>query len=318
MNIVDGLLLLIVVFCCWAAYQRGFILSALILLSWGAGLVLAFLLYRPFGGLLLRLFPALGNWSTALAFMLVIIVTQAAFDRLIYGLLEGLPRRVAASGWNHALGILPGLVNGYIWATLLSAVLIMYPLDGLLTRSARQSWVADQLAGKVTWLNERLSPVFSAPLLQLRLDSPAIVSHEETIRLPFTVKSARLRPDLETAMLLLVNQERTKRGLQPVKADAELTRVARAHSADMLRRGYFSHETPEGLNPFDRMKKGQVRFLTAGENIAITQTLQMAHTGLMHSPGHRANILNPAFGRLGIGILDGGIYGIMVTQDFRN
>nr|WP_317169283.1 CAP domain-containing protein [Mucilaginibacter humi] len=79
-----------------------------------------------------------------------------------------------------------------------------------------------------------------------------------------------------------------------------------------------SHTTPEGLDPFDRMRNDGVRFLTAGENIAITQTLPMAHTGLMNSPGHRANILNPAFGRLGIGILDAGWYGLMITQAFRN
>jgi uncharacterized protein YkwD len=66
------------------------------------------------------------------------------------------------------------------------------------------------------------------------------------------------------------------------------------------------------------MKKGKIVFLTAGENIALAQTLSVAHTGLMNSPGHRANILNPAYGRLGIGILDGGIYGLMITQNFRN
>lgn len=317
-NIVDFLLVCIGGICCWAAYQRGFILSMLILLSWAVALGLALVLYRPIGNLLQKLFSGIDNWSMPLAFLLVIILAQGLFDRLSYALLQRLPRRIENSDWNHAGGIIPGLVNGYIWATLLSAVLILYPLDGLLTRSARESKLATQLTNKVGWLNERLTPVFSAPLLQLRENGTATVSHEETIKLPFKVNDAQPRPDLEARMLQLVNQERTKMGLQPIKADPELTRVARAHSADMLKRGYFSHYTPEKLDPFDRMKKGSVRFLTAGENIAITQTLAMAHTGLMHSPGHRANILNPAFGRLGIGILDGGIYVIMITQNFRN
>jgi uncharacterized protein YkwD len=38
----------------------------------------------------------------------------------------------------------------------------------------------------------------------------------------------------------------------------------------------------------------------------------------MNSPGHRANILNPSFGRVGIGILDGGFYGLMISQEFRD
>ena len=86
----------------------------------------------------------------------------------------------------------------------------------------------------------------------------------------------------------------------------------------MFARGYFAHATPEGRDPFERMREAKVSFLTAGENIALAPTLEIAHTGLMNSPGHRANILRPQFGRVGIGIVDGGIHGLMVTQDFRN
>lgn len=103
-----------------------------------------------------------------------------------------------------------------------------------------------------------------------------------------------------------------------LKLDEELTPIARQHAADMFARSYFSHISPEGDTPFDRIRKARVRFFVAGENLAIAQTLQVAHRGLMNSPGHRANILRPAFGRVGIGILDGGVYGLMVTQKFRN
>jgi uncharacterized protein YkwD len=318
MNIVDLLIILIVLVCAWAAFQRGFILSSLVLLSWIAVLAVALLLYKPAGVLLLKLLPKTGKWSSALGFVIVIILVQIIFDRLIFWLLGRLPQRVSQSRINHVFGILPGLVNGFVWATLLSAFLIIYPKDGTLMREARKSYVAKQLAGNVNGLSKKLSPVFTDVLLQLRGNSSATVSHERTVRLPFKVTTARPRPDLEAELLRLVNRERTQRGLQPLKADPELTKVARGHSDDMFRRGYFSHYTPEGLDPFDRMKKDGVHFLTGGENIAITQTLPMAHEGLMNSPGHRANILNPAFGRLGIGILDGGLYGLMITQAFRD
>jgi uncharacterized protein YkwD len=119
-------------------------------------------------------------------------------------------------------------------------------------------------------------------------------------------------------MLQLVNEERAKEGLKALKADPEIQVVARRHSADMFARGYFSHVTPEGKDPFDRMRAGGVKFLAAGENLALAQTLSIAHTGLMNSPGHRANILHNSFGRLGIGVLDAGIRGLMITQNFRN
>jgi uncharacterized protein YkwD len=119
-------------------------------------------------------------------------------------------------------------------------------------------------------------------------------------------------------MLDLVNAERVANGLQPLAPDPELTEVARRHSADMFARGYFAHDTPEGRTPFDRMHESNIRFLTAGENLALAPTLSIAHRGLMNSPGHRRNILRPQFGRVGIGIMDGGMRGLMVSQEFRN
>jgi uncharacterized protein YkwD len=119
-------------------------------------------------------------------------------------------------------------------------------------------------------------------------------------------------------MLQLVNAERAKSGLKPLKADLEMTQLARKHSADMFTRGYFSHNTPEGLDPFDRMHQSKIKFITAAENLAFAQTLTTAHTGLMKSPGHRANILNGVYGRLGIGIIYSTTHGLMITQEFRN
>jgi uncharacterized protein YkwD len=86
----------------------------------------------------------------------------------------------------------------------------------------------------------------------------------------------------------------------------------------MFARGYFAHDSLDGRTPFDRMRDANVRFLVAGENLALAPTLSLAHTGLMNSPGHRANILRPQFGRVGIGIMDGGMRGLMVSQEFRN
>ncbi len=75
--------------------------------------------------------------------------------------------------------------------------------------------------------------------------------------------------------------------------------MARAHADDMFRRGYFSHDTPEGVDPFQRMKQAGIVFGLAGENLALAPTLDIAHNGLMNSPGHRANILKPHSGRWG-------------------
>jgi uncharacterized protein YkwD len=137
-------------------------------------------------------------------------------------------------------------------------------------------------------------------------------------KLNFQVKEPVVRPDLEMEMLRMINKDREAEGLRPLVADPELTEVARRHSTDMFARGYFSHYTPEKVGPFDRMKEFNLRYIKAGENLSMAPTLASSHRGLMKSPGHRENIMKAAFGRVGIGIMDGGRYGLMVTQDFRN
>ncbi len=122
----------------------------------------------------------------------------------------------------------------------------------------------------------------------------------------------------EAEMLRLVNAERTANGLTPFVLDAALSDVARAHSADMVAKGYFAHNSLEGLSPFDRMARAGITYRTAAENIAWASTVQATHTALMNSPGHRANILNPTLGRIGIGIVQKDARYIMTTQNFRD
>ncbi|WP_091108894.1 CAP domain-containing protein [Geodermatophilus dictyosporus] len=106
-------------------------------------------------------------------------------------------------------------------------------------------------------------------------------------------------------MLALVNQERAAAGCGPVAADAALAAVARAHSADMRDRGYFSHDTPEGLDPFDRARAAGVTYARA-ENIAAGQRDAAAvMASWMDSPGHRTNILNCSLTKLGVGVAEG-------------
>ncbi|KKR88441.1 MAG: SCP-like protein extracellular [Candidatus Gottesmanbacteria bacterium GW2011_GWA2_41_12] len=66
------------------------------------------------------------------------------------------------------------------------------------------------------------------------------------------------------------------------------------------------------------MKNAGIFYTEAGENLAFAPNVNIAHAGLMNSPGHRANILSPDFGKVGIGVIDGGIYGEMFVQKFTD
>lgn len=121
----------------------------------------------------------------------------------------------------------------------------------------------------------------------------------------------------EQQMVDLVNQERQKQGLAPLKVNNELVKVARLKAKDMIDNDYFDHQSPTYGSPFDMMKQFNISFQTAGENLAGHQSVEGAHNGLMNSDGHRANILNGQFKEIGIGIVDGGPYGKMFVQLFK-
>ncbi len=125
--------------------------------------------------------------------------------------------------------------------------------------------------------------------------------------------------DWALEVLDLVNAERAKEGAAPLELDADLCAVAQLHSNDMVARGFFDHYNPDGLSPFDRMSAYGIRYMAAGENIAAGQrSPEAVMNSWMNSPGHRSNILNPSYKKMGIAWADGGDYGIYWTQCFTD
>ncbi|MEV7249675.1 sigma-70 family RNA polymerase sigma factor [Streptomyces cyaneofuscatus] len=117
-------------------------------------------------------------------------------------------------------------------------------------------------------------------------------------------------------VLQIVNTERAKEGCGPVTSNDLLATAAQRHSADMASRDYFSHTSPDGTDPGDRITAAGYRWSTYGENIAKGQrTPADVMRAWMDSPGHRANILNCSFKEMGIGKVDSG-GGPVWTQKF--
>lgn len=137
---------------------------------------------------------------------------------------------------------------------------------------------------------------------------------------PITVERQNLSIDTvsEAEMFKLVNKERREKGVSEFSWAPETVPVARAHAKDMWERKYFSHYSPEGDDLGDRLDRAGIRYSFAGENLAMAPTLATAHNGFMNSEGHRANILEPKFRRVGIGVIDNGVYGKMFVQVFTD
>ncbi len=128
---------------------------------------------------------------------------------------------------------------------------------------------------------------------------------------------------LEAGLHATINGFRAQHHRVALARSAVLDRAARGHARDMAARRYFSHDTPEGLNPVDRIQRaGASDFTLAAENVGMTTKAnpnEEIAQGWMHSPMHRENLLAPAFNATGVGIAraaDGNYYYTQVYATF--
>jgi uncharacterized protein YkwD len=134
--------------------------------------------------------------------------------------------------------------------------------------------------------------------------------------------------EMEQLMVELVNRERADPGntsetngrARPLRWNDTLAAVARAHSLDMLNQGYFSHQDPLGRSVAKRVEAAGMEWQAVGENIAIYGSVAGAEEAFMNEPrftkNHRANILDPDFTEVGIGIVQAPNGSLYITQDF--
>ena len=115
--------------------------------------------------------------------------------------------------------------------------------------------------------------------------------------------------EYELQVVALTNAERAKYGLQALEIDTALSAVARIKAQDMHDAGYFAHTSPNYGTPFEMMDAFGIEYWSAGENIAMGyRTPQDVVDAWMNSPGHRFNILNESFTRIGVGYVADGSY----------
>jgi uncharacterized protein YkwD len=324
-NLLDIIIVGIVIFYAYEGYSLGFTYAFLDLLSFILSFIIALKCYSFVANVLVTFFGMPIGIANAVGFFFLALLCEIILSLLFRNVLKRLPilpRQGAVVTFfnrtNHWLGILPGTVSALIVLSFLLSVIVSLPSSPLIKSLVTNSQVGSLLVGNTSMFEKQLNVIFGGALNETLNFMTVKPEGKELVNLRFTVKDGDIDAQAEQEMFRRVNTERAKAGLQFLEFDNSLRDVARAHSDDMFRRGYFSHYTPEGLSPFDRMNNAHITYTYAGENLALAPSTQLAMQGLMNSPGHRANILNPSFHKIGIGVIDGGIYGKMYSQEFTN
>jgi uncharacterized membrane protein required for colicin V production len=326
-NWLDWIIVLLLLIGAVEGTRRGLLLGTLDLLGAAVGVAVAVIVERPFGDEIAARVPGIPAAAVHLgAFLVVLIMVQmligSTLGRATFAAARGLDRSPLGCV-DRLLGLAPGLIRGLIIITLVLLPFALVPILPAVSDGIEQSSLANRLVAGAL----QLMPPIEARLGQdLQGGLPGLVvappeAESETMRpLPVGPPVGNLDPDpdAERRMLDLVNAERARADVKPLVADERLRATARQHSLEMFKKDYFSHTSPTSGSPFERMHAAGIGFEVAGENLAYAPNVAIAHSGLMNSPGHRANILRPEFGRLGIGVIRSQAQGSMFSQEFTN
>lgn len=167
-------------------------------------------------------------------------------------------------------------------------------------------------------INEKYITVFYDIYNNNKITSYQVLSEdaEGSLNGMYAKESEDIKKAFELQTIDLVNSARIKHGLNKLEYSEKATISSRKHSGDMMIKDYFDHTNKNDESPFDRMKKEDINYTGAGENIAAGQTSAIfAHEAWMNSEGHRKNILGN-YKYIGVGVVFGGHYSIYYTQNF--
>ncbi len=319
--IVGGALLVV-----HAVHRSDFVPYLTELIAFAAGLAAAFTAFGPMGQLVSAHLSVNAGVANFGSFLLVLVLVHAAVSapvgRGAAWLGPGVRR--LPPFWHAVASGLPALGVAAMAATLLVTVAAVLPLGGGLRPAVTSSLVGSQVIAHTAFVaapvQRLLTPPGTGAKRILESDPVSNPGEDAFLKLTFPADLA-IQPDppAEDRMLQHVNQARQQVGLSPLRTDTLLTQAAREHSSDMYKRHYFSHQTPDGKTPYDRLRDLRFHYVTAGENLAFAPDVDQAFDSLMNSPDHRANILNPDFRCVGIGAYKGlNGYEEMFTQDFSD
>jgi uncharacterized protein YkwD len=324
-NLLDVIIVIVILFYAHEGFSLGFTLAFLDLASFVISFILALKFYNLIAIALTNIFAMPIGFANALGFFLVAFISEIILNILFRKAVSIAPHLPfhhpiykIYDKINHWLGFIPGAISAFIVISFLLTVIVSLPSSPLIKHLVTGSRMGSVLIANTSVFESKLNDIFGGALHETLNFLTVEPQSDETVQLRFHVTKGEIDAQAEQDMFQMVNNERQKAGLKPVTFDNNLREVARSHSQDMFARGYFSHYTPEGESPFDRMSNANISFGYAGENLALAPSTQLAMQGLMNSPGHRANILNPNFNKIGIGAIDGGIYGLMFSQEFTD
>lgn len=318
MNVVDVLIIVTLVLFGVNGLHKSFFSQLLDFLAF----IIAFLAALSFYGFVAQFFESnfllARSIANVLGFLIIWFIVETVLFFALHFWLHTFKFIHLVDQKLRRFSFIPSLLRGLVFIVIILVMIASFPVQPGVKQAVLKSRIASIIISQTYQLEAPIKNVFGGISQDTFSFFTVKPKSDQTVDLGFETTEFSPNMDLENQMVGLVNMERAKQGVKTLTFDEKLRDVGRIHSSDMFKRGYFSHYSPEKESVAERAMKAEVDYFVIGENLAYAPDLKLAHDGLMNSPGHRANIMSEDFNKIGIGIQDGGVYGLMVTQVFSD
>ncbi len=319
---LDFLLGSFFVFLFLRGWARGLVKELMDLLGVVFGLAVAFRL-SPAAGAVVS--GTLGSSPTVSRVVggLVLFIIVGGVAAVIAHYLHRVARLPGLALGNRLTGAGLAVAWGAFLATLVLSVVSLFRLPAAVAGQIDESSVAATLTDPAGVPQTVFAQVSGDRVLGVLLSLDDVIGGRSAIvegdeRVEFEAADPESLSGDAPAVLDLfesTNEERTDVGLSTLTWSQSLSDVAQFHADEMYRKGYFAHRSPTTGTVVDRLARSGIGVVRAGENLALAADASEAHRGLVKSPSHLDNIVNPDFTSVGIAAVDGPL-GLMVVQVF--
>lgn len=317
-NWVDLLIVLVLIYYVFQAFRYGFWELVIDFASFLGSLLISLRTYKFAAKFFSANFNLPLSFDNAIGFIVSAIVFEIGLSYLFSYLVLRLPKKILKNKLNIIFALMVSLGEGIILIAFLLTAVVALPVRPEIKKAVTQSKIGGFIIKETSGIEKSINEVFGGVVDDTLTYFTVEPKSNETIKLGSGIDHLSYDREAETKMFADVNRERTSRGLSALEWSPQITNVAEAYAMDMWNRHYFSHYNPEGQSVADRFKEAGISYQIAGENLALAPTEETAMTGLMNSSEHKANILETRFHKIGIGIVDNGIYGKIFVQEFTN
>lgn len=317
-NYIDLAVLLILGYFVVNSFRHNFWVLLADLVAFISSVFVGIFFYSYLAKLLVLNFSIGESVSKSISFLLISIVSETILGILVGFIVGKLKSDIYEFKFSRFFGVFPGFVQGVFVVSMAINLLMTLPIKPSIKVDIENSKSGKVILEKTIFFESRFKEIFGTVAEEALTYITVKPQSEETIKLDVKKYNLSVDSKSESELIAKVNEERRKIAVGELKQDQDLTIVARKYATEMWNGKFFSHYSLEGKSLVDRLKEGGIKYTFAGENLALAPTYLVAHAGLMNSEGHRQNILNTKFKKIGIGVVDNGIYGKIFVQVFTD